>query len=209
MVRDRLPAPPARVVEIGCGRLGGFVPTLRSSGYEAVGVDREAPDDVDYRRVHFEELEPRGDVDAVVAARSLHHVGDAGAVVDHVARALAPGGTLVVIEWNWEAFDEPTAEWCFQRLRPEDGGWLQRRREEWVGSDRPWGVAMREWAEREHLHSVDTLLGLLDERFRREHLVEGPYFFPELAETSEEDELEAIRAGQIRATRVDYVGLLR
>ena len=78
-----------------------------------------------------------------------------------------------------------------------------------MGSGRPWGVAMREWAEREHLHSVDTLLGLLDERFRREHLVEGPYFFPELAETSEEDELEAIRAGQIRATRVDYVGVLR
>ena len=40
-------------------------------------------------------------------------------------------------------------------------------------------------------------------------LVEGPYFFPELAETSEEDELEAIRAGQIRATRVDYAGKLR
>src|SRR5262245_18474140 len=168
VVRARLPAPPARVLEIGCGRLGGFVPMLRSSGYEAVGVDREAPDEADYRRVDFEALEPRGDADAVVAARSLHHVGDEGEVVDHLSRALVPGGTLVVIEWNWEAFDKATAEWCFQRLRPEDGGWLERRRDEWVASGRPWRVAMREWAEREHLHPVDTLLGLLDERFQRE-----------------------------------------
>jgi SAM-dependent methyltransferase len=209
VVRARLPAPPARVLEVGCGRLGGFVPVLLSNGYEAVGVDREAPDGADYRGVDFEELEPRGDVDAVLASRSLHHVGDAGEVVDHVARALAPGGTLVVIEWNWEAFDEPTAEWCFQRLRPEDEGWLQRQRERWIGSGRPWGVAMREWAEGEHLHPVDALVRLLDERFRREHLAEGPYFFTELAEVSEADELEAIQAGQIRATRVDYVGILR
>lgn len=209
VVRARLPAPPARVLELGCGRLGGFVPVLRSNGYEAVGVDRDAPDGAAYRRMDFEELEPRGDVDAVLASRSLHHVGDAGQVVERIARALVPGGRLVVIEWNWEAFDEPTAEWCFQRLRPEEEGWLQRRREQWAGSDRPWGVSMREWAEGEHLHPVDALLRLLESRFRREQLAEGPYFFTELAEASEADELEAIRAGEIRATRVDYVGVLR
>jgi hypothetical protein len=45
VVRGRLPAPPAHVVEIVCGSLGGFVPMLRSSGYEALGVDPEAPDE--------------------------------------------------------------------------------------------------------------------------------------------------------------------
>jgi hypothetical protein len=35
VVRSRLPAPPARVVEICCGSIGGFVPMLGASGYEA------------------------------------------------------------------------------------------------------------------------------------------------------------------------------
>ena len=49
VVRGRLPAPPARVVEIGCGPLGGFVPMLGASGYEAVGVDPVAPDGKDFK----------------------------------------------------------------------------------------------------------------------------------------------------------------
>ena len=65
---------------------------------------------------------------------------------------------------------------------------------------------MRKWAEEEQLHSADTLLRLLDARFHREHLAYGPYLFPDLARTTEEDEQAAIEAGQIRATRVDYVG---
>ena len=42
-VRVSLPEPPGRVIEIGCGDLGGFVPDLRRAGYDAVGVDPEAP----------------------------------------------------------------------------------------------------------------------------------------------------------------------
>src|SRR5690349_6839502 len=50
-VRDRLPAPPGGVVEIGCGPLGGFVPRLRSAGYDATGADPEAPAGPWYRQV--------------------------------------------------------------------------------------------------------------------------------------------------------------
>src|SRR5262249_57835179 len=39
-----LPAPPAAVLEIGCGPLGGFVPALRSAGDDATGGDPEAPE---------------------------------------------------------------------------------------------------------------------------------------------------------------------
>ena len=39
LIRARLPAAPARVVEVGCGSLGGFVPMLRADGYDAVGID--------------------------------------------------------------------------------------------------------------------------------------------------------------------------
>ncbi len=182
---------------------------LRSSGYQAVGVDPEAPEGADYRRVEFEKVEPLGEVDAVVASTSLHHVADPSQVIDRVAEALAPRGTVVVFEWSWERFDEATAEWCFQRLGSDEEGWLGHRRDEWVASGQPWSDLVRDWARKEHLHAATTLLGLLDARFTCEHLADGPYFFPDLAQTTEEDELAAIESGEIRATRVDYVGSLR
>jgi SAM-dependent methyltransferase len=155
VVRGRLPAPPAQVVEIGCGPLGGFVPMLRSSGYEALGVDPKAPDEADYRRVAFEQAELVQDVDAVVASTSLHHVADPAEVLDRVASILPGGGTLVMVEWAWEDFDEATAAWCFQRLGPdEEAGWLHHRRDEWVASGQSWSAYERAWAEDERLHSA-------------------------------------------------------
>jgi SAM-dependent methyltransferase len=210
VVRGRLPAPPAKALEIGCGPLGGFVPMLRSTGYEAVGVDPDAPDERDYIRLEFEQVEPVRDVDVVVASTSLHHVADPADVLDRIANTLAVGGTLVVVEWAWEEFDEPTADWCFQRLGPDkEGSWLHRRRDEWMASGQAWSRYLRDWAQREQIHAGETMLRLLDARFDREHLARGAYFFPHLAGTTEEDERAAIEAGQVRATRIDYVGTLR
>lgn len=210
VVRDRLPAPPARVVEIGCGPLGGFVPELRSSGYEAVGVDPKAPEGEEYRRSEFEHLDlPRG-FDAVVASTSLHHVADPVEVIDRIASVLANEGTLVVVEWAWEDFDEPTARWCFSRLgSDEKPGWLHRRRDEWAGSGQEWDAYLRSWAEKERLHAAAALLRLLDERFDRRHLARGPYFFADLSGTGMEDEQAAIDAGEVQPTRIAYVGTLR
>jgi SAM-dependent methyltransferase len=206
VVRGALPAPPARVLEIGCGPLGGLVPRLRSAGYEAVGVDPRAPEGEDYRRSAFEDADLEAGFDAVVASVSLHHVADPAEVVARVARVLARDGTLIVVEWAWEDFDEPTARWCFDRLGPDEGvGWLRRRRDAWTETGQGWDAYFRGWAEQEGLHSATALLRLLDETFDRQQLARGPYFFPDLAQTSEDDERAAIEAGQIRATRVDYI----
>ena len=206
VVHSLLPAAPARVLELGCGPLGGFVPRLRESGYDAVGVDPNAPEEAGYERVRFEEAELPGGADALVASASLHHVADPAEVLDRVAAALAPGGTVVVVEWAWEDLDEPTAEWGFGRLGPEEG-WLRRRQEGWLESDQTWSAYFQGWAQEEGLHPAGTLLGLLDERFERRELSRGPYLFADLAETSPEDEQRAIDAGEIRATRVVYAGL--
>lgn len=210
-VRGRLPDAPARVVEIGCGPLGGFVPMLRSDGYEAVGIDPAAPAGEGYRRVAFEEaVEGLSDIDAVVASASLHHVADPAAVIDRVGSILVSAGTLVVVEWAWELFDEPTSEWCFRRLGPDArAGWLHRRRDEWTASGEPWGTYLRDWARAERLHPAGLLVELLDRSFEREHLAYGPYFFSDLPDTTEREEAEAIEAGHIRATRVEYAGRRR
>jgi SAM-dependent methyltransferase len=206
IVRGALPPPPAHVVELGCGPAGGVVPLLRAEGYDAIGVDPRAPDEPFYLRVAFEDAELRPDLDAVVASASLHHVAAPADVVHRVASVLAPAGTLVVVEWDWGAFDEPTAEWCFERLDPQgEPTWLHRRRDAWLADGRPWSDYFPAWALGEGLHDANDLVRLLDERFERVRVAPGAYFFPALFRTTEQDELSAIREGRIRAARVDYV----
>jgi SAM-dependent methyltransferase len=206
LVRARLPAPPARVVDLGCGPLGGFVPFLHSNGYDAAGVDPKAPNTADYHRVEFEHLELPERVDAVIASTSLHHVTDPATVIDRLTTTLRSEGTLVVVEWAWEKFDEATAHWCFQRLGQGEENWLRRLRDEWTSSGQGWQTFVDDWATRDGLHRGDALLQLLDERFERRLLAFGPYFFPDLGDTTDADEQAAIAAGQIQATRIDWVG---
>jgi SAM-dependent methyltransferase len=208
-VRARIPAAPARVVEIGCGPLGGFVPMLESAGYQATGVDPEAPPGLSYRKVEFERADVPGPVDAVVASVSLHHVADLGVMLDLVDAMLAPGGTVVIVEWARERFDEATARWCFARLRePEqEHDWLRHRQTAWQQSGRPWDAYLRSWAEAEGMHTGQDILRELDARFDSQPVTYGPYYFPDLASTSEADEQAAIDAGLIQANRIRYVGL--
>jgi SAM-dependent methyltransferase len=207
-VRAQLPAPPARVVEIGCGSLGGFVPFLRAEGYDAVGVDPKAPDAPGYLQTEFERAELPEEVDAVVACTSLHHVADPAHVIERIGGVLAPGGTAVVVEWAWEEFDTPTAEWAFARLRnSDDTGWLNRRHDEWRTTGEPWPSYLRSWAEEHGLHPAGDLVPLLDARLERRALTRGPFLFADLAETSEADEQAEIDAGHIQALRIDYIGV--
>ena len=211
-VRAQLPAAPAWVAEIGCGPLGGFVPMLHTSGYEAAGIDPEAPLGPGYSQVDFEHYDMPRAADAIVACASLHHVADLGAVLDLVEAALVPGGVLVIVEWAREQFDEATARWCFDRLPPPPGndhGWLRHRCAEWRESGQPWDAYCRSWAAATGLHSGQDILRELGARFGPGAVAYGPYFFPELTGTSEADEQAAIDSGQIQAGRIQYAGRRR
>lgn len=181
-------------MEIGCGPLGGFVPRLESAGYQAIGVDPEAPLGLPYRQVEFERCDLPAGLDAVVACTSLHHVADLGQVLDLVHNALVPGGSVVIMEWARERFDEATACWCFDRM-PETGDyqdtdhdhsdhdWLRHRRAEWLGSGQPWDACLRSWDQAEGLHAWRDIQDLLDARFDCQHTSYGPYFFADLVST--------------------------
>ena len=211
--RDMAPGPRAASrtsrarPRLGCGTVGGHVPRLRAAGYNAIGVDPAAPDGTEYRQVELERYEPEYPFDAVVASTSLHHVADPAEVLDRIVEILAPGGQIVLIEWDWEAFDEPTAERAFRRLVPGDGAnWLRHHREEWAASRLPWSEYLRGWAGEHGIHPAPELLRLLDERFLLDAPVHGPYLFADLDATTEEEEQAAITAGEISATRVEVVG---
>ncbi|MBV9534813.1 MAG: methyltransferase domain-containing protein [Solirubrobacterales bacterium] len=206
-IRPCLPAPPAYVVEVGCGSLGGFVPALDSCGYQALGIDPAAPDGDSYCRQKVECAELRAQANAVVACTSLHHVAELGEALDKIVQLLVPGGVVIVVEWDWERFDEATAQWCFERLG-ESEGWLHHRRQEWITSAQPWQRYLETWANEHRIHTGGAVLGELDQRLRRQLCRRGAYFFADLANTTEADELHAIDSGAIQATRIDYVGTL-
>ena len=210
-VHGWLPAPPAVVVEIGCGPLGGFVPMLRSAGYEASGVDPEAPEGPWYHQVEFERHEVPGPAAAVIASTSLHHVADVGEVLGLAGAALTGGGTIIVVEWALERFDEATARWCFDRLpAPSDEhNWLRHRYEEWRASGLPWQRYCEDWVAAEGMHASEDIVAGLDARFDRQYLGYGPFFFTDLAGVSEAEEQAAIDAGEIQANRIGYAGRRR
>ncbi len=207
LVRDHLPPAPARVLELGCGGKGGFVPRLIADGFDAVGVDPAAPDGPGYVRAEFEHADLPASVNAVVASLSLHHVADPAATIDRIADVLEPEGTVIVLEWASERFDDGTARWCFERLGPDDTPtWLHRRRDEWQASGKAWPRYLQDWTAEHGVHRGDDVVRLLDARLRRRLVEHGPYFFPDLADTSEKEEREAIDAGRIQAARIKWVG---
>jgi SAM-dependent methyltransferase len=209
IVRPHLPAPPAAVLEIGCGPLGGFVPELNRLGYDAVGIDPNAPDGLAYRHIKFEEADLSQPVQAVIACTALHHVEDLDQTADRIATTLQSSGTVVVVEWAWERFNERTARWCFARLGPAapgtEPGWLHRHQERWRTSGQTWDRYFQAWATEHGLHTGGRVLEALDRRFQRTFTGEGSYFFCDLDQTSEADEQAAINAGEIEATRILYV----
>jgi SAM-dependent methyltransferase len=212
-VRRHLPEAPARVLDIGCGPLGGFVPLMLAAGYDAQGVDPQAPEGPEYQRIEFERLQVTQQFDVVVACTSLHHVADLGGVLQRVEASLTSPGALVVVEWAWERFDEKTSQWCFARLadigaESSEHGWLRKIREEWASSGESWQEYWRGWASREGLHTGQQILDELDQRFECLSAVRAPYFFPDLHETDEADEQAAIDAGRIEAGGIRYVGRL-
>jgi SAM-dependent methyltransferase len=116
-LKQVLPAPPARVLEAGCGR-GALAAALGELGYEVTGVDRNAgmAAAARARGVHViqaDVLEVSGEYDVVLFTRALHHADDLDAVLAHAATLLVPGGQIVIEEFAWERVDHPAAHFLY------------------------------------------------------------------------------------------------
>ena len=181
IVSAHVSAPPARVLEIGCGN-GALANAMARLGHHVLAVDPAAPEGDLFRRVTLEELDDPGPFDVVVANRSLHHIHDLPAAVDKIAELLAPGGRLLLHEHAWDRIDEPTQRWY-----REQGG-----RGDWR-------------AEHEELHGFVAMREELARRFTEWHLEWTPYLHSAL-HIDLEEERRAIESGAIRATGFLYVG---
>jgi 2-polyprenyl-3-methyl-5-hydroxy-6-metoxy-1,4-benzoquinol methylase len=108
-VLDQIGNPPARVLEVGCGK-GDLAYALVGAGYSVTAIDPRAREVPIFRRVGIEEFSELGPFDHVVAILSLHHVEEIGGALDKIVSLLRAGGTLVVVEFAWDLIHVATAE---------------------------------------------------------------------------------------------------
>jgi SAM-dependent methyltransferase len=200
-VRAQLPAPPARVLEVGCGQ-GELTTSLAVAGYDVLGIDPVAPQGDLFRRLMLEDLddEPRR-YDGVIAALSLHHIRDLEAAVDKIVSLLRPEGVLVVEEFVWDRLDEPTLEWLYEQRRAlaangsgEPPSSVEELRAEWK-------------AEHLGLHGDESIRLALAARFDEQTFVRTPYLYRLLGDPATEVlEQALVDSGAIQALGFRYAG---
>jgi hypothetical protein len=192
-VLHQLRPPPGRVLEIGCGKEGGLVELLLAAGYDALGVDPDAPEGSGYRRMRFEDVD--GTYDAVVAGRVLHHVNPLDEGIAKLA-SLAP--LLLVDEFAPERIDPDTRDWYE----------AQRRMLVAAGASPPGPPDLGAWAARHpDLHQPDTLLGALRAHYDERVLEWIPYLHRWLGGPSSEAlESTLVGAGAIPAVGYRWAG---
>jgi ubiquinone/menaquinone biosynthesis C-methylase UbiE len=107
---SHLPAPPARLLEVGCGA-GDFALALQQLRYEVIAID-QSEENVERARAkgvnattadwpNFEDLP----FHAILFTRSLHHIQPVTAALKQAHALLRTGGTLVIEDM---AFHEAT-----------------------------------------------------------------------------------------------------
>ena len=185
-VRANLPAPPVRLLEIGAGD-GALAGELAEAGYEVLAIDPE-PAGADVRPVALHELdEPSASFDAAVAITSLHHVEPLEDSLRRLAQLLAPGGLLVVDEFDVAAFDERAAAW-----------WLRQRRALGTADDASAEELVGE--HRAHLHPLERIVAALEPHFHVGTPLYGSYLYRwDLDESLRYHEEEAIARAEIPA----------
>jgi SAM-dependent methyltransferase len=185
-VRAALPAPPARVLEIGAGS-GELAAELRAGGYDVVAIDPAGGPEIVQVPLHQLD-EPAGSFAAAVAVVSLHHVEPLAPSCARLAELLAPGAPLVVDEFDVGRYDEAAARW-----------WLDH-------TDRDEEPAALVAHLRAHLHSLDHVIAGLRPWFDIGPPVRGAYLYRwEIDPGLRTAEEELIAAGGIPATGARFI----
>jgi SAM-dependent methyltransferase len=181
-----LPPPPARLLDVGCGR-GQVSAALMTRGFDVVGLDP------DYEAVQialqahvpavearFLDYDPEEPFDVVLFSRSLHHISDLDAAIDRACALLQPGGLVVADEFALEEADSATAAWFYGMLDLlESTGFSKEHGDELHAAvdEEPLSRWQRDHADDPPLHTGSSMLEGLSRRLTIEHKERTAYLF--------------------------------
>jgi hypothetical protein len=194
-VLSQLPEVPARVLEIGCGDEGGVTPALAAAGYDAVGIDPQAPEGPLFRRTTIEAFDDPGPFNAVVAARVLHHVDPLDAAVDKLAH-LAP--LLIVDEFACDRIDDAARHWYRREYQSRGAAAAARRA--------PQDLDEWRWAHPD-LHPYDVVRSALDRRYETRDFGWQPYLYRWLGREAKAREEAMIASDMLQPIGFRYTGV--
>lgn len=177
-----LPAPGARILEVGCGA-GDVALGLGRAGYDVIGLDVD-PDVVGVAKAKGVDatvgsfpLESgvEGPFDAVLFTRSLHHIEGLPAVYDRTRELLANDGVLVVEDWAWNRVDVRTATFASRLLQLGAELGLSDL-DRWMRASDP-HEAWHEEHGHHDLHFGETMWGAAGRWFDTSEIERAPYFY--------------------------------
>jgi SAM-dependent methyltransferase len=196
-VRHALPAPPARVLEVGAGG-GELAAALRGLGHDVMAIDPAAstPGVLPVALLELDAAD--GSFDAAVAVLSLHHVEPLEESCARLAAAVRPGGRLVVDEMDVAALDARAAAWWLGHHGPRDG------------HDHASEPAAMVAEMQAHLHPLAAVRAALEPSFNLGPVERGPYLHRwDLEPALREEEAGLIAAGRVPAVGARFSGTRR
>ncbi len=192
--RGVLPAPPARILEVGAGD-GELAAALRDAGYDVTAIDPNAAAGSGVERTAL--VDAQGTYDAAIAVVSLHHVEPLEASCARLAELIVPGGVLAIDELDVARYDERVTTW-----------WLHQRAA--AGYEEEHDARSILERMRGHIHTLDAVREALAPYFEAGEPVRGPYLHrwhlpPGLRDAEE----RLIGAGELPATGARIVSTRR
>lgn len=200
-VTSNLPRGAARILEVGCGD-GALAALLQADGLEVTAIDSD-PEAVNAAiatgigaRLATWPVPMDEKFDAILFTRSLHHIHELDEAVGAAARALRPGGRIIVEDFRAEGGSQRSADWFADLARSliADGA-LEASLDELT----------EKLAPADHdLHASSTIAGTL--RGFEVEATDAAYYFrylephlrrPDMAQALLDQELALIDAGAI------------